>query len=313
MMNFEDFKRKYQKTEVEHYPNSVPKKVMVSVLVPTYNHEKVLKQCLDSILSQETNFNYEVILGEDESSDNTRSICLEYAKKYPNKIRLILHRQENKIMVNGITTGNFNAFYNLYSVNGKFVAFCDGDDYWSDPLKIQKQVSFLLEKEEYSFCYHKFIEKPTINEKNHIDLEQPDFDLLEEHIINLKYHPLLSTVCFRNIFSQLPEEMLKVLNVDSFVLSLLGNYGPAKFLGNITPNIYRRHSGGIWTKNEKILKLKIKSNTIRKLLNYYQTKEKKETIKAFKIYSRNINRSLFISYIKQYKFDAALKLIPKIF
>ena len=312
-MTFNYFKKTYQKAPVRHFTHNVTNDVIVSVIVLTYNHENYIVQCLESILDQETEFKYEILLGEDNSTDNTRNICLDYAKKYPDKIRLFLHKNENKIKVDSIPTGNFNAIYNLFSASGKFIAYCDGDDYWSDPLKLQKQVCFLQEKEEYSFCYHEFIEKSNLNRKNYIDLEQPNFDLIKDQIINLEYHPLLSTVCFRNIFPKLPEEILKVINLDSFVLSLLGNYGPAKFLDKITPNIYRRNSGGIWSKNGKILKLKIKSNTIRQLHSYYRKKKQKDTEKAFKIYFRNINRSLFISYIKQNNFFAALKLTPYIF
>ncbi|MUP46840.1 glycosyltransferase [Gramella sp. BOM4] len=313
MIDFHEFKKRYEKAEVEHYPTSVSKKPMVSVLVQTYNHEKFIEQCLESILSQKTNFNFEIILGEDESSDNTRSICLEYAKKFPESIRLLLHRKKNKIRVNGITTGNFNAIYNLFTSKGKYIAFCEGDDFWTDPFKLQKQVDFLGQNDNFSFCYHKFTEKSTSDNKDFILLDQPDIDLCMENLINLKYHPQLSTVCFRNIFSQLPEEILNVINVDSFILSLLGNYGPAKFLGDISPSIYHRHSGGIWTKNEQILKLQLKAITFKNLQKYYRNEQKIGAARAFGIYLRNINRSLFVLYLKKKNIISAMKLTPGIF
>ena len=312
-MDFRQFQESYQKSPVEHYKHSKANDILVSVLVQTYNHEKYIAECLDSIIKQETSFNFEIIVGEDDSTDKTRSICFDYASKYPERIRLILHSAENKIKVNGIGTGNFNAIYNFYTAKGKYIAFCEGDDFWTDPFKLQKQVDFLAQNENFSFCYHQFIEKPTFDVMDFIPLDQPKFDLSSEDIINLKSHPQLSTVCFRKIFPQLPEEILKVINVDSFILSLLGNYGPAKFLGEITPNMYRRHSGGIWTKNERVLQLQLKANTFKNLLEYYRSEQKTEAARGIDRYLRNINRSLFILYIKRKNIYSALKLTRDIF
>ncbi len=312
-MDFDYFKNKYQHKTVEHFPHKIPSNILVSVLVQTYNHEKFIEQCLDSILNQKTDFPFEILLGEDCSSDNTRKICMNFAEKFPEKIRLFLHHPENKIKVDSIITGNFNALYNFFKTKGKYIAFCEGDDYWTDPFKLQRQVDFLVQNENFSFCYHKYIEKSTSDEKDFIPLDQPEIDLSMENIINLKYHPQLSTVCFRNIFSQIPEEIIKVINVDSFVLSLLGNYGPAKFIGDIAPNIYRRHSGGIWTKNERILKLKLKTITFKNLLEYYRNEKKIDAARAIAIYLRNINRSLFILHLKKKNIISAMKLTPGIF
>jgi glycosyltransferase involved in cell wall biosynthesis len=109
--------------------------VMVSVAVITYRHEKYIRQALDSILMQETNFNYEIVIGEDSSPDSTREILLEYKDRYPNTIKLILHEH------------NIGASRNLYEVKkkclGKYVAQLEGDDFWTDKNKLQKQVDLL--------------------------------------------------------------------------------------------------------------------------------------------------------------------------
>ena len=141
-MNFSQFKQEFQKTSVNHYKNEVPNKVLVSVIVQTFNHEKYLRQCLDSILAQKTNFNFEILIGEDNSSDKTRDICIEYAKTFPEQIRLFLHSPENKISVLNSPTGNFNAFYNLFSANGDYIAFCEGDDMWTDQINYNCKLIF---------------------------------------------------------------------------------------------------------------------------------------------------------------------------
>ncbi|WP_409029138.1 glycosyltransferase [Gracilimonas sediminicola] len=153
-MNFQEFKEQYEKVPAKHYPHKVDDNPVVTVCVQTYNHAPYIKECLDGILMQETNFPFEVLLGEDASKDGTREICTEYAQKYPEKIRLFLHHRENNIEIGGQPTGRFNFLYNLYSAGGKYIALCEGDDYWTDPLKLQKQVAFMEGNEDCSLCFH---------------------------------------------------------------------------------------------------------------------------------------------------------------
>ncbi|MGI9527182.1 MAG: glycosyltransferase family 2 protein, partial [Weeksellaceae bacterium] len=142
-MTLAEFKSKYEKVPVDEFPNEVPDDVKVSVCVQTYQHAPYIEECLNSILAQETDFNYEILLGEDASTDGTRDICIRYAKEHPTKIRLFLHHRENNILINGNPSGRFNLLYNFNSAKGKYIAICEGDDYWTDSLKLQKQVDFL--------------------------------------------------------------------------------------------------------------------------------------------------------------------------
>ena len=107
----------------------------VSVFMITYNHEKYIAEALDSILMQKTDFDFDIVIGEDCSTDATRRIVLEYSRKYPDKIKLLLHN----VNVGFIS----NMMYVLEACTGKYVAMCEGDDYWTDPFKLQKQVDFL--------------------------------------------------------------------------------------------------------------------------------------------------------------------------
>lgn len=115
--------------------------ILVSIAVITYGHEKYIKQALDSILMQDVNFNYEIIVGEDCSPDNTRKILLEYQNKYPN---IFILRLNNK---------NIGSTKNLYDVfmhcKGKYITLLEGDDYWIDSLKLKKQVEFLNNESSY--------------------------------------------------------------------------------------------------------------------------------------------------------------------
>lgn len=113
--------------------------ILVSVWMTTYNHESYISEAIEGVLNQKTNFSYELIIGEDNSTDNTRQICLDYENKYPGTIKLILNNQNIGLIANYNMT--------LQKCKGKYVAYCDGDDYWSDPLKLQKQVDFLERNE----------------------------------------------------------------------------------------------------------------------------------------------------------------------
>ena len=114
-MDIEEFKDKYEHKKVKEYTNSVVKNPLVSVCIQTYQHENYIKECLDGIITQKTDFQFEVLLGEDASDDSTRAICISYAKSYPNKLRLFLHHRENNISIGNRSSGRFNFIYNLHN------------------------------------------------------------------------------------------------------------------------------------------------------------------------------------------------------
>lgn len=120
---------------------------LVSICCITYNHESYLRQTLDGFLMQKTTFPVEIVLAEDCSTDGTRKICEEYAAKYPEKIHYI-HRDHN-------VGYNENEYEAMCAAKGKYIAYCEGDDYWTDSLKLQKQVDFLESHTDYSVCWHR--------------------------------------------------------------------------------------------------------------------------------------------------------------
>lgn len=222
---------------------------LVSVRVGTYNHEAYISKCLDSILVQKTTFPFEILVGEDSSTDNTRSICIEYAKKHTDKIRLFLRREEEKILINGKPTGKMNNFKTRNAARGKYIALCDGDDYWMDPEKLQKQVDFLEKHPEFVLAFHdarmvdehdNFLSAGGLTEK--LKKDGTGLDL-----ISGKWLPTL-TVMFRNILPKtMPPGYFKVYNGDAFLYTLLGHHGGAKYVEDIKPAHYRKHAGGIWS------------------------------------------------------------------
>lgn len=121
------------------------KKIKVSVCIGTYNQEDYLSQAVESALAQKVNFPIEIIIGEDCSSDGTRDICREYERKFPSKIKVVYHESNKGLIANYVAI--------MQAARGEFVAPLDGDDYWIDPEKLQKQVAFLESNSEYGLVH----------------------------------------------------------------------------------------------------------------------------------------------------------------
>ena len=129
--------------------NKEERPLMVTIRCITYNHEPYIRQCLEGFIMQKTNFRFEAIVHDDASTDETAKIIREYAEKYPDIIKPIFETENQYSKLDG-------SIQHIMSehIHGKYVAMCEGDDYWIDPLKLQKQVDFLESNPEYSMCAH---------------------------------------------------------------------------------------------------------------------------------------------------------------
>ena len=122
-------------------------KILVSIRCLVYNHEPYLRQCLEGFVMQKTNFRFEAIVHDDASTDGSATIIREYAEKYPDIIKPIYETENQYSKRDGSLTRITNA-----ACRGKYIAICEGDDYWIDPLKLQKQVDFLETHPDYLLC-----------------------------------------------------------------------------------------------------------------------------------------------------------------
>lgn len=123
---------------------------LVSICCVTYNHAPFIRQCIDGFLMQETTFPIEILIHDDASTDGTDGILREYVDKYPEKI-FPLYEEQNQY-----SQGVKVDFFNYNRARGKYIAYCEGDDYWTDPLKLQKQVDFMESHPDYSVCFHNY-------------------------------------------------------------------------------------------------------------------------------------------------------------
>ena len=228
---------------MENYENQI----MVSIKCLAYNHENYIRQCLDSIVSQKTSFMFEAIVHDDASTDKTAKIIEEYASKYPNIIKPIY--EERNLYQNDIIElrKKMNA-----AVKGKYVAFCECDDYWIDENKLQKQVDFLESNKEYSMCFHNALEHFEDNSQE---------DRLFSHIENRDYTGLeifetwqvpTASVMVRRTVSE--NDLYKYLLYEkNYVFTDIILFLTASKFGKLhgmtdTMSVYRRQSTGVTAK-----------------------------------------------------------------
>lgn len=216
---------------------------LASICTRTYNVKDFISECLDSLLEQQTSFSFEIVIDDDCSNDGTQDIIRTYEEKYPGIIRTNLREQN--------VGKEINFAENLCRARGKYIAICDGDDYWTDPLKLQKQVTFLEEDQsrEYSVTYSKVL--PLYDEgaeKRAISCPKRDCSAqaLQKHAAGI----VPSTACFRNIdaIKNYPVDYLfdRIID-DHFLWSLLGGEGKGKLIQDIQPVMYRQHAQGLFS------------------------------------------------------------------
>lgn len=295
-MKFAECIQKFQKVAVQHYTNQVNEKPLVSICVQTYQHKEFIKKCLDGILMQKTKFAFEILLGDDASTDGTREICLEYAQLYPDKIRLFLHNRENNIRINGYPTGRFNLLYNLYSAQGKYIALCEGDDYWTDPLKLQKQVDFLEGSPDSILCFHRCVFR--IESENGIVHHEQNREAIEYdyNIGNLLINwgiPTASMV-YRNIIKELPEWFLTIASADMGIAMLLFDKGTFNLIEGVM-SIYRIHSGGVAQNHRGYRMIHYRSYFYSQLNEFFNYKYERDIYQAlFQIMQIHGGQDIFI-------------------
>ncbi len=214
---------------------------LVSVWMITYNHEKYIRQALETVFSQIVNFEFEIVIGEDCSTDNTRSIIAEFQLLYPAKLFPIYHN---------VNVGAFrNAFeYCLPKLRGKYVAILEGDDYWTDPYKLQKQVDFLEGNLEYRVAYHRVdvlgMENTPLTLANQAVHESYSFGFADS--LQGKHGATLSMVFRADVIKQIPLDFISKLAVvgDWPLECCCTLLGKGYFL-NESMGVYRVHNQGM--------------------------------------------------------------------
>ncbi len=218
----------------------------LSVLMIAYNQERFIAQALESVLMQQVDFAFEIVVGEDCSTDATREILLDYQNRFPDKIRLLLPERNLGMMANFAAT--------LNACHGEYIALLEGDDFWTSPDKLQKQVTLLDGHSECSACFHnvsmaheeapekdRLFHEPPLG-KHFFDLK----DIISSHII-----PTCSTVFRARLFAGLPDWFMAMPIGDWPLHILNAEHGSYAYIDEVMAS-YRIHSGGVWSGKSRL-------------------------------------------------------------
>jgi len=272
---------------------------VLSVIVLAYNHELYISQTLESILSQETDFIFDVIIGEDHSTDTTGNICEKYRELYPGKVRL-LQREGNVGMMQ-----NFKDLIN--SCESEFIAICEGDDYWTDKKKLQKQVDFLKGNGDCHLCGHFVyeLEDQTGTLENFpetVPLKQSFSDFAKNGCSGVYTCSMVfrNLPLFRNYLCE--DWVLKLDGGDHLLLLLATMNGESVAILPEYMGVYRRHSFGIWTSSSVVKRARgaLSNNTLY-ILNLPLTSRQKRLVNW-----SNVDHFTQIIYSRQRNFPYPL-------
>lgn len=251
---------------------------LVSVCIPTYQHGPYIRECIESVLRQKTDFSFEIVIGEDASTDGTREICLEYAEKYPDKIRLFLRSREEVIYIDNRATGRFNFTETMKAARGKYIALCEGDDYWVDDNKLQMQVEFMEKNPGFSLIHTNVNH---VNRNGVVVLPAPlnyKDVMTHEEVSGVITVQTLTMVFRRDALGVFPAEFYKVFNADLFLVAMLSEKGKVKFINAVT-GCYRKHEGGIFTGINYKNRLMNRMDTLNTMLHYFSSSRVKQNLK----------------------------------
>ena len=225
--------------------------VLVTIKCITYNQAKYIRQALDGFLMQQTNFIYEIIIHDDASTDGTTEIIKEYEKKYPQYIKPI-YQTENQYSKKGF---QHITRLILKEAKGKYLAQCEGDDYWTDPYKLQKQVDFLENHPDYSMCFHQgkihYENKKRPDEIATLGLESREYTGLE---LYRTFRPITCSVVMRmeilrsNLYEKYLNSNIPFGDLPAFLSC--AHYGKIWGMTDVMA-VYRKHDGGATSVLEK--------------------------------------------------------------
>lgn len=227
--------------------------ICVSICCLTYNHEKYIGEALDSFLMQETDFSFEILIHDDASTDNTANIIREYEEKYPDIIKPIYQTKNQKSEIGS----GMNPTFNYPRAKGKYIALCDGDDYWTYKYKIKKQVLLLENNKKINFTFHNVTKtKDGIDIGNHKWPKHYNGLVKYEKISKLEvFTPPTSSIMFRNRDDVWNLKYYKNAVYGDRIAAITASISGDLFGMNTSWSVYRIHSKGIASGSSENLRL----------------------------------------------------------
>lgn len=264
---------------IENNTTNATHTVMVSIRCTAYNHEKFIRDALEGFVMQKTNFRFEAIVHDDASTDGTAAIIHEYAEKYPDIIKPIYETENQYSKGDGSIRRIMDE---AMSPEAKYIAYCEGDDYWTDPLKLQKQVDFMESHAEYSMCFHRVIEHfhdNSLPDRIFALTESRDYTGLEIYdnwIIQTASILIRKEILTTNIYKKAIQNR-KFAYGDILIFLSCASCGKVHGMVDVM-SVYRRHQGGItYDLSYRNIKRNLKHNTA--IYKVFGTKYRKITLR----------------------------------
>ena len=276
---------------------------MVSIQCMAYNHASYIAFALDGFLSQKTTFPFEIIVHDDASTDGTADIIRVYEKKFPNIVRPIYEKENQYSKKDGSLGKIIDA-----ACSGKYIAFCEGDDFWCDSQKLQRAVVFLEKNTNYSACTHNtmLINNMTRKYEKRVMFPSEDSDLtLKDILAGVDFHTS-SIVCLRDMWLNRPSFCFAQPGVGDFPFKVfLSLNGPIKRFGDVM-SVYRWGAPNSWT--SKLMKCPENSirNTINAMKMLCMANEWSKGVSE-DVFFHAISRMLYRNYLKLGQFKIVRK------
>jgi glycosyltransferase involved in cell wall biosynthesis len=220
----------------------------VSIIIVTYNHAQFLVEAVTSALNQETEFETEILIGEDESTDGTRELAQRLAAEYPQKIRLFLGSRSEVVKIHGRVTGRKNLHRLLTNAAGEYIAMLDGDDYWIDPAKLQKQVHYMDSHRECvvlgTDAWIATGAERLLFSKRYWKTPGTSFSL--KQVMNGEFIPPTCSIMFRRSTLDFPQIYWETIVGDMVLFAICGRWGTIDVLPEPMA-VYRVNPGGVYT------------------------------------------------------------------
>ena len=282
----------------------------LSVCFITYNHEKFVRQALDSVLMQQCNFDFEIVIGDDCSTDSTSKIIEEYAAKYPDKIRLNVFEKNVGMTSNWVST--------IGACKGEYVALLEGDDFWTDPLKLQKQIALLEKNSDYVFIAHdvEVIRETSKVEQDYLlHIPEDSVFTIRDFLDKGVFLQTASIVFRREALLRFPTWADKrVKTIDTLVYLLLSSKGSYYYLAQ-KMSCYRMHVGGVshtsWKKQQNTFEFDVVYvlKHFNAYSNYQFNKEVEDKIEFY--YLRIIRGNPLTAKVYKKAMFGLMKIRPK--
>jgi glycosyltransferase involved in cell wall biosynthesis len=270
---------------------------LVDINIASYNHANYLKHTLEGVLSQQTSFHYRILIGDDCSTDGSIEIIKEYERKFPDRISTIYQ----KINL-GLNHPEKNGIILLKKSTSKYIALLDGDDYWTDPLKLQKQVDFLENNPDFAICFHAVTLLNEETQQTENKYYNKDVSTIEDLCQGNYIHT--ASCIFRNgLIEKLPKWFSSSPVGDWPLYLMAAEHGKIKYIDEPMA-VYRMHNKGIWSKQDRLGMFLKWRKVIILLNNHFKGKYKKyfyagltktylELVKLYR--NENIFYSIFYS------------------